>query len=40
MKQLLQNCTFRKPQAIATFEMWWHTRRNQIWSVREMDESI
>ena len=20
--------------------MWWHTRRNQIWSFSEMDESI
>jgi len=25
---------------VKTFETWWHTRRNQIWSFREMDESI
>jgi len=24
----------------STFETWWHTRRNQIWFFREMDESI
>jgi len=24
----------------STFETWWHTRRNQIWSFRETDESI
>ena len=24
----------------STFETWWHTRRNQIWSFSETDESI
>ena len=24
----------------STFEMWWHTRRKQIWSFSETDESI
>ena len=25
---------------LGIFETWWHTRRNQFWSFREMDESI
>ena len=31
---------FGKETQYSTFETWWHSRRNQIWSFSETDESV